>query len=346
MPDEPDGPYLGHVSVAAIVATRNRRQKLEHCLGALTSQAELTQLIVVDDGSEDDTFEVASELAAADERIVAERISHQGKAAALQAGLSIARAEVILLVDDDVIAGPGMVRGHAAYHSKRSDLVVVGYMPCVRSEPFGGDPFLTDLYAREYEAHCRRIEADPGLVLRCLWGGNVSVRREHCERVSFVPWRLRHEDQDFGLRCLRHGLTGVFDRALYAEHRHERDVTQFLRAAREEGAARYYLHSRYGSWVESLPELQGLDGLGAVSSLLVRGLGCEGLHGPAERLLVLAARVAAAARLPVFAGDAKRLARRIALQSGYSLAHAAGSLAGPEYRLDELERRVAPGTAG
>jgi glycosyltransferase involved in cell wall biosynthesis len=345
MPEEPESLSPALASVAAIVATRNRRHKLEHCLSALASQAELTQLVVVDDGSEDGTFELASELAARDERIVACRIPHQGKAAALQAGLASARAEVILLVDDDVIAGPGLVRGHAAYHSRRPDLVVVGYMPCVRSEPFAGDPFLTDLYAREYEAHCRRLEADPGLVLRCLWGGNVSVRREHCERVNFVPWRLAHEDQDFGLRCLRHGLTGVFDRTLYAEHRHERDLSQFLRAAREQGAARYYLEARYGAWVGSLPEWQPLDGLGTASSLLVRALGREGLHGLAEQLLALTAQVATRARLLVLAGNARQLARRIALQSGYSLAHAAGSLAGPEYRLDELRRLVAPGAA-
>ncbi|HLI42916.1 MAG TPA: glycosyltransferase family A protein [Acidimicrobiales bacterium] len=345
MPEEPDRPPAALASVTAIVATRNRRHKLEHCLRALASQDELTQLVVVDDGSEDGTFELASELAATDERIVAERIPHEGKAAALQAGLASARSEVILLVDDDVIAGPGLVRGHAAYHSRRADLVVVGYMPCVRSEPFAGDRFLTDLYAREYEAHCLRLEADPGLVLRCLWGGNVSLRREHCERVNFVPWRLAHEDQDFGLRCLRHGLTGVFDRTLHAEHRHERDLSQFLHAAREQGAARYYLAARYGAFVDSLPEWQPLDGLGAASSLLVRGLGRERVHGLAEQFLLLTAQVAERAHLPVLTANAKRLARRIALQSGYSLAQAAGSLAGPEYRLDELRRLVAAGAA-
>src|SRR5579875_3788411 len=319
MPEEPDRPPAALASVTAIVATRNRRHKLEHCLRALASQDELTQLVVVDDGSEDGTFELASELAATDERIVAERIPHEGKAAALQAGLASARSEVIL--------------------------VVVGYMPCVRSEPFAGDRFLTDLYAREYEAHCLRLEADPGLVLRCLWGGNVSLRREHCERVNFVPWRLAHEDQDFGLRCLRHGLTGVFDRTLHAEHRHERDLSQFLHAAREQGAARYYLAARYGAFVDSLPEWQPLDGLGAASSLLVRGLGRERVHGLAEQFLLLTAQVAERAHLPVLTANAKRLARRIALQSGYSLAQAAGSLAGPEYRLDELRRLVAAGAA-
>lgn len=325
-------------SVAALVATRQRRSSLGGCLRALLSQSDLAQLVVVDDGSEDGTFEFAVEVSREDRRVVAERIEHAGKAAALQVGLTRVSSDVVLLIDDDVIAGPGLVRGHAEHHRRRADLVVVGYMPCLLRQRHSGDPFLSDIYAREYEAHCRHIEARPELVLRNLWGGNVSLRVEHCEALGFSGWNLGHEDQDFGLRCLRHGLTGVFDRELYAEHRHEREMAAFLRAARAQGVARYYLHERYDDLVQPLPPSHALEGLDPLSSALVRGLGRQSLYRPAEWLLTRAARVATMSGLSTASGNIKRLARRIALQSGLSLAQAVGADAGPEYRLEQLER--------
>ncbi len=325
-------------SVTALIATRQRCGPLTACLHALLSQPGLAQLIVVDDGSEDGTFEFLVALSQQDDRVVAERIAHEGKAAALDVGLAHVRSDVVLLIDDDVVAGPDLVRGHAERHRGRSDLVVVGYMPCVRRAASAGDPFLTDVYAREYEAHCSRIEVQPELVLRNLWGGNVSLRQEHCKAVGFSGWNLVHEDQDFGLRCLRRGLTGVFDRSLYAEHRHERDMAAFLRAARAQGVARPYLHSLHSDLIQPLSRTHAFEGLGPLSSVLVRGLGRQSLYRPAEWLLIQAARAATGTGFDALAGNIKRLARRIALQSGVSLARAVSARAGPEHRLDELER--------
>lgn len=68
-----------------------------------------------------------------------------------------------------------------------------------------------------------------------------------------------HSDQVFGLRCLRAGLTGVFDRSLVSEHRHERDLDTFLRQARTSGSARRTVEELFpdllapGSLADNLP---------------------------------------------------------------------------------------------
>ena len=128
---------------------------------------------------------------------------------------------------------------------------------------------LSRIYTHEYETHCDEIEADPRLVLLHLWGGNVSLRRADYISTGFLrtdaeAWKLEHEDQYIGIRFHQAGLTGVFDRALYAEHRYQRDADSFLRSARTRGAAQWQLHSLF-------PELLGA---------LDRDWACAGLPGP------------------------------------------------------------------
>ena len=48
---------------------------------------------------------------------------------ALDVGVQCSTGDVVLLMDDDVIAGPGLVSAHARRHAGADGLVVVGSMP-------------------------------------------------------------------------------------------------------------------------------------------------------------------------------------------------------------------------
>jgi hypothetical protein len=140
-------------------------------------------------------------------------------------------------MDDDVIAGPGLASGHALRHEAADHLVVLGYMPVPVDD---GVPATSRLYAREYEAHCARLESGDLAVLGGLWLGNVSARRRDLERVgvSSEQFPLRyHGDTDLGLRLAAAGAHGVFDRRLAATHHHAQSQAAFLRDARERGEA-------------------------------------------------------------------------------------------------------------
>ena len=81
----------------------------------------------------------------------------------------------------------------------------------------------TYLYAGNYEGSCAACERDPSLVLTGLWGGNVSICRADALRVGMDSSFTYHEDRDFGLRCMKAGLRGRFDRSLHADHVHARN---------------------------------------------------------------------------------------------------------------------------
>jgi glucosyl-dolichyl phosphate glucuronosyltransferase len=99
-----------NVSVTIIICTRNRAQSLRATLQAMNSvvlPAGISgELLVVDNGSEDDTREVvqAAKVAAMPVRYVVERM--RGLSHARNRGLDESRGRVILFTDDDVRPAP------------------------------------------------------------------------------------------------------------------------------------------------------------------------------------------------------------------------------------------------
>ncbi len=161
-----------------------------------------------------------------------------GPSRARQIGFDRSLSDVVLFLDDDVIAGPLLALAHARHHTRRAGQVVVGYMPVAGTGPQGSA--VARIYSSDYEMSCAAYDREPLTVLLMLWGGNVSIRRADglvVPQASESFLHPQHEDRDFGLRCAAAGLVGVFDRNLVAEHRYERTPAQLLRASRDQAIA-------------------------------------------------------------------------------------------------------------
>lgn len=98
------------IGISVVIPTRNRREDLRRCLGALTRQTremESVEVLVCDDGSEDSLDEVVAEAAAGGLRIRHLRQSPRGPAAARNLGIRHARGAIIALTDSDTVPDPG-----------------------------------------------------------------------------------------------------------------------------------------------------------------------------------------------------------------------------------------------
>jgi glycosyltransferase involved in cell wall biosynthesis len=222
--------------VSIVIPSHGRSHLLWRVLAPLLADPATLEAIVVAD---DDPAAVEAVEALRDDRVRAVPVQVRDEAASRQAGLAVARGRVVLLLDDDVIAGPRLVTGHAAHHAEPG-LVVFGYMPVHPEFTARRRAFPARLYAGTYEAQVRTWEAAPDRILHNYWAGNVSLRREDALRVGVrnPAYRGRYFiDHEFGMRCARAGLHGVFDRELAAWHLFEKRISQWRVESRRQGAA-------------------------------------------------------------------------------------------------------------
>jgi glycosyltransferase involved in cell wall biosynthesis len=225
---------LGESGVAVIVPTVGRSTLSEIVVRVLADEV-VTEVVVVAD-RDGGAIRAALSAFEDDGRLLIVDGPGRGASWARQQGAESSTAPVLLFLDDDVVPMAGLAAGHARHHTV-PERVVVGFMPV--SEEYRRRSATARVYGNDYLAACAEIERTPARILPDLWAGNVSLTRASVERVPLASAdadvRYR-EDQAFGLRCARAGLTGVFDRSLRAEHRFERPLPAFLRAAREQAA--------------------------------------------------------------------------------------------------------------
>ena len=183
--------------VSVVVPTANRAPYLEVALESIAQQdlEEPYEVIVVDDGSGDSTSEVA---AAAGARLLRHE-PPRGANAARNAGIRVAQADLIALVDDDVSAPRGWLRA-----------LVEGARRHPEAEAFGG-PIRARLEGPAPRACGRELPpittldlGDSDREAELVWSANMLFRRSAFERVGIFDEGLpTGGDEEDWLRRLR-----------------------------------------------------------------------------------------------------------------------------------------------
>jgi glycosyltransferase involved in cell wall biosynthesis len=123
--------------ISVVIPTYNRNAQLsevlDHLLASDASGFEDIEIIVVDDGgSEPAKPTVDSKSPAAPFRLIYLRQENAGPAAGRNNGFRNAANDVVLFIDDDVLAGPDLLRLHAKAHADKPGSVIFGLYPYVK----------------------------------------------------------------------------------------------------------------------------------------------------------------------------------------------------------------------
>ncbi|WP_434525262.1 glycosyltransferase [Photorhabdus asymbiotica] len=116
------------IYASVLIITRNKPERLEITLQSLVNQEPTEvpfEVVIIDDGSDIDLRVIIDKFA---NYLAIQYIKtvHQGIAAARNVGIHVAKGEVIILTDDDVIVNSTFVRAHISEHRNEESLVVVG----------------------------------------------------------------------------------------------------------------------------------------------------------------------------------------------------------------------------
>jgi glycosyltransferase involved in cell wall biosynthesis len=116
----------GEVEISVVIPTRNRAGFLEDCLRSLAEQRCETpfEVVVVDNASDDGTQDLVRRWSAADERFRYVRQERLGRAAAMNAGIGVARGEVLIFTDDDVYVCRDLVETYRRFFAEHPDGLV------------------------------------------------------------------------------------------------------------------------------------------------------------------------------------------------------------------------------
>jgi lipopolysaccharide/colanic/teichoic acid biosynthesis glycosyltransferase/glycosyltransferase involved in cell wall biosynthesis len=208
--------------ISIIIPARNASDTLSDCLAAISAQEGMEhpfEVIIVDDGSTDDTRQIARGYEA---RVVA--LDGRGPAAARNAGAQNARGEILAFTDADCqpardwllrltqpFVDPGVVGVRGVYRTHQQ-----GWMP----------RFVQQEYAFKY----RRMERYPAIdfidTYSAAYRRQVFLENGGFEETFPVP---SVEDQEFSFRMARKGYKMVFAPEAIVFHRHDRNLGEYWR---------------------------------------------------------------------------------------------------------------------
>ena len=113
------------MKLSVIIPAYNAQSTIKNCIDSISCK-ESHEIIIVDDGSKDDTGKVCDELSASDERIKVVHVKNGGVSRARNIGLEKASGDYISFVDaDDTVASDYFDSMIKAAEDKRVSLVIM-----------------------------------------------------------------------------------------------------------------------------------------------------------------------------------------------------------------------------
>ena len=210
------------INATVVVPTYNRRDLVLRAVENLVNQdypADLLEIIVVTDRCTDGTEAALS--ARFGDRILVIQSRNAGQSSALNTGIDRARGEIVITLDDEMLAVPGFVAAHVREHddNRAHHMTVTGYSPVALSREAAP---LQRFVAAHYEQFHERLR-DPKRVQGPLDvnPANMSFRTSEIQSVGGFDesYLFQRNDIALGIRLIENGFTlGYSEEARADQH--------------------------------------------------------------------------------------------------------------------------------
>ena len=203
-------------TVSVILAAYNEQATIHQTIGSITIQTfRDLELIVVDDGSTDETPAIVARLAEDDERIRLIRKSHEGLTAALRAGCAAARGEFIARQDAGDLSTPPRIELQLAHVREDPSRALVSCTTRYRAP--GGELLYESGGDVDDESVRNSLLSDPPHRIHGIsHHGSAFFRRADFERVGgYRKEFLVAQDIDLWIRLAKLGNVSFVPQVLY-----------------------------------------------------------------------------------------------------------------------------------
>lgn len=198
--------------ISIVIPVFNMASGVSRCLHSVVGQmTDDLELLVVDDGSTDDSYKVVCKYADNDSRIRIIQQKNGGVSSARNAGIDASKGQYLLFIDADDEIEPGYLQRilHQAKNS-RADLLIWGIKRCFsdgrivqwkpqREGMFNRTDFLKAFPSEQYGSHKGLYGYVPNKL--------VNKNLVDCFGIRFDAELNTMEDYDFFLECFAHSNT-------------------------------------------------------------------------------------------------------------------------------------------
>jgi GT2 family glycosyltransferase len=202
--------------ISVVIATYDRPELLAECLARFCDQTLPVadfEVVVVDDGSENERMEGVLEEMAGRLPLTWARIEHAGRAAAKNLGVLLARGELVLFFDDDDWPATELLAEHVRVHQAHpaEEVAVLGrtdWAPELAITPLMRHVTEVDRLMFSYDS----FEAGDRINWQGFWEGRVSSKRSLHLRHGLHDQRLDYSiDIEMAWRLSRYGLEVIYE---------------------------------------------------------------------------------------------------------------------------------------
>lgn len=132
-----------------VIRTRDQWTRLRLVLASAERQDGLDEVVVVDDGSVDATSTGLIGATAPCPLVIVRNAAPMGRSAACNIGAEAASGDLLVFLDGDTLAGPGMVAAHARAHTGQAKLIGRGETWHLRCTRWLSDPETAEFWPHE-----------------------------------------------------------------------------------------------------------------------------------------------------------------------------------------------------
>lgn len=217
--------------ISIIIPVYNAEKYLMECIESVICQTYRNlEILLIDDGSKDDSFKICDEYAQKDKRIKVVHKENGGVSSARNLGLDLANGEYITFVDSDDMVDKKYVEClYKEIEKNKSDLVFCGYgmyngsklKPIKEEIP---QTLKVDFYSNSFIEFCCRILSRNNSIFASVW--RVLYQKKIVAQIRFNENIKVSEDMVFILCALKNATTiASIEIPLYLYRVNEESVT-------------------------------------------------------------------------------------------------------------------------
>lgn len=251
--------------ISVIIPTYNRKEMLKKCLKSVLSvnyPKYRYEVIVIDDGSTDGTYEFLMEVAKEHQNLRILRQENRGPAAARNLGIRNAKGEILFFTDDDCVVPKDWIKIFLEVFEEYPEIAGVGgYLEAPN------EILKSNIFAR-YESLMSEILYKPrstgfyigGVETPCVVTNNCAYKKEVLKEVGGFDENFSvaaGEDADLKLRICLKGYKLAYV-PIKVEHYHEYTFNRFIKQTITRKRGDIYFMQKWSKYLEERRKKEGI----------------------------------------------------------------------------------------